>query len=251
MRVVSDGSDILLSPTEAADEPYLIARSVPGLIVLTGSDRCRAGLFALENFHPDIFILDDGFQHLRLRRDLNILLLDASNPFGNGHTLPAGLMREPASAIGRADLIIHTRCDGSKEFTQDFGIPSCRSSHRLTGIVPFEGGPHSPFSLLAGRKGIAFAGIGEPGSFFDALRGEGVEIAATLVFRDHCRYDCGETETILRVLDETGAEFLVTTEKDAVKLASHGELTVDKYAAILEIEICDQAVLETEIEKLL
>jgi tetraacyldisaccharide 4'-kinase len=251
VRVVSDGRGTLLSPPDAADEPCLIARSVPGLIVLTGRDRCRAGLIALERFQPDIFILDDGFQHLRLRRDLNILLLDAENPFGNGRTLPAGLMREPASAIGRADLVLRTRCDASREYAPLPGIPSCRSSHRLAGIVPFEGGSPAPFSLLAGKQGIAFAGIAEPAPFFAALRQAGLALAATLAFRDHCRYDGAEVAAILRELRETGAHYLITTEKDAVKLAAHGGLPVDRYAAVLEIVILDPAVLETEIEKLL
>jgi len=251
VRVVADGSGILLSPPDAADEPFLIARSVPGLIVLTGRDRHRAGLCALERFHPDIFILDDGFQHLRLRRDLNILLLDAGSPLGNGRTLPAGLMREPASALRRADLVIHTRCDSSKEYARVADIPSCRSSHRLTGIVPFEGGSSLPFGVLAGRKGVAFAGIGEPDSFFAALRGEGLDLAATLAFRDHCSYDGPEVEAILRALKDTGAHYLITTEKDAVKLASPGRLCVDRFAAVLEIEMLDPEVLEQELEKLL
>lgn len=251
VRVVSDGRCILLAPPEAADEPFLIARSVPGLIVMTGRDRYRAGLHALEKFHPDVFILDDGFQHQRLRRDLNIILLDARNPFGNGHTLPAGLLREPVSALRRADLVVRTRCEKSREYPPVRGIPTCRSYHRLAGIAPFDGGPPAPFSLLAGRKGVAFAGIGDPSSFFTALRREGLTLAATLAFRDHCRYDGGEVGEILLELDKTGADYLITTEKDAVKLAPYGGLGVDRYAALLEIEIADQEVLEKAIEKLL
>lgn len=251
VRVVSDGRRVLLAPPEAADEPVLIARSVPGLVVVTGRDRCRAGLHALEQFHPDVFIMDDGFQHLRLRRDLNILLLDARTPFGNGHTLPAGLLREPPSAAKRADLVILTRAETTSDCPSIPGIPCCRSSHRLTGIVPLEGGSSASFALLAGRKGIAFAGIGDPSSFFAALRKQGLAIVSSLAFRDHCRYQEGEVEEILGELRTTGADYLITTEKDAVKLAERGGFAVDCYAALLEIEILDPGVLEKSIEKLL
>ena len=97
-RIVSDGSKLLLSASEAGDEPYLLAKELPGLMVVIGHDRYEAGRLAERELNPDLFILDDGFQHLRLQRDLNILLLDGRNPFGNGLTLPAGLLREPRSA---------------------------------------------------------------------------------------------------------------------------------------------------------
>ncbi|MFZ3207577.1 MAG: tetraacyldisaccharide 4'-kinase, partial [Geobacteraceae bacterium] len=107
-RIVSDGRTLFLSPAEAGDEPYMLAVTMPGLAVVIGSDRYRAGLFALEHLAPDIFIMDDGFQHLRLWRDLNILLVDSRSPFGNGLTLPAGLLREPVGAMKRADLVVLT-----------------------------------------------------------------------------------------------------------------------------------------------
>ncbi len=103
--VVSDGATIMLSARECGDEPYLLASTVPGLMVVIGTDRYAAGQLAMQQLSPDIFLLDDGFQHLRLHRDLNILLLDFSRPFGNGLTLPAGILREPLSAVtpGRPD----------------------------------------------------------------------------------------------------------------------------------------------------
>ncbi|MGA7827882.1 MAG: tetraacyldisaccharide 4'-kinase, partial [Geobacteraceae bacterium] len=127
VRLVSDGFRILLPASEAGDEPVLLAHSVPGLIVLTGSDRYRAGLEALKRFNPDIVLLDDGYQHLRLQRDLNILLLNAAKPFGNGWTLPAGLLREPCSALRRADLIVYTRADRITEYPDVADIPVCYS----------------------------------------------------------------------------------------------------------------------------
>ena len=134
IRIVADGSTILLSPGDAGDEPYLLANSLPGVMVVIGSDRYQAGCLALERLNPDIFILDDGFQHLRLKRDLNLLLLDCEKPFGNGRTLPAGILREPVSAIERADLVIFTRCNGN-EPAHATDKPWCAASHRLTGAL--------------------------------------------------------------------------------------------------------------------
>jgi tetraacyldisaccharide 4'-kinase len=250
VRVVSDGTSILLSPEEAGDEPFLMARSVPGLIVVTGADRHRAGLEACERFQPDILLLDDGFQHLRLRRDLNILLLDCRRPFGNGRTLPAGLLREPRSATRRADLVVYTRCGG--ESPPSFpGIPTIRSSHCLRGIVVLGGDAVTPFSALRGRRGVAFAGIADPDSFFASLKGEGLELTATVPFPDHCRYDRGTCDTLREVLKETGGEYLITTEKDAVKLTSFSESTGEVYAAVLALELDDLRILEREVQKLL
>jgi len=251
VRIVSDGSRILLPVSEAGDEPVLLARSVPGLIVVTCSDRYNGGLEALERFRPDIFLLDDGFQHLRLQRDLNILLLDAAKPFGNRWTLPAGLLREPLSAVRRADLIVYTRADGAKEYPPLADIPVCRSVHRLSGIVSLSGGEPSSFSLLAGKKGVACAGIADPDAFFDALTREGVDLVATLTFQDHCFYGRTERAEIRRVMTETGADFLITTEKDAVKLTAFPDVPEAAYAAVLTLEIIDPGLLEAEIEKLL
>ncbi|MRR53233.1 MAG: tetraacyldisaccharide 4'-kinase [Deltaproteobacteria bacterium] len=251
VRIVSDGSRILLPVAEAGDEPVLLARSVPGLIVVTSSDRYRGGLKAFKRFRPDIFLLDDGFQHLRLRRDLNILLLDAARPFGNGWTLPAGLLREPLSAVRRADLIVYTRADEATECPALEDIPACRSSHRLSGVVSLLGGELTAFSIFAGKKGVACAGIADPGAFFDALALEGLDLTATLAFQDHCFYDRTERAEICRAMKETGADFLITTEKDAVKLAAFPDISQVAYAAVLTLEIIDSGVLEAKIEKLL
>lgn len=251
VRVVSDGSRLLLPVNEAGDEPVLLARSVPGLIVVTCSDRYLGGREALQRFQPDIFLLDDGFQHLRLWRDLNILLLDAARPFGNGWTLPAGLLREPLSALKRADLIVYTRADGVSPGPALTDSPVCRSSHRLEGVVSLRGGDLLTFSLFTGKKGVACAGIADPNAFFAALTREGLELVATLAFQDHCSYDRTEYADICRVMKETGADYLITTEKDAVKLAVLPDITETAYAAVLTLEIFDSGVLEAELEKLL
>lgn len=250
VRIVADGDKVLLSPAEAGDEPYLLASSVPGLVVIIGADRYQAGLLAVERFNPDLVILDDGFQHIRLGRDLNILLLDCTHPFGNGFTLPGGLLREPKGAAMRADLVIYTRC-GSIEATDAFlGKPSCRAVHNLAGVVPLSGGPRKPFATLKGR-GAAFAGIADPVSFFSALRAEGLDLAATLPFPDHCRYGKRELEAICRLKETCGADYLITTGKDATKLAPHLDRLSRAYVAVLEMRFLDTGPLDAALEKLL
>jgi tetraacyldisaccharide 4'-kinase len=131
LGIVSDGTNLLLTPGEGGDEPYLLATTVSGLAVVVGADRYRAGLFAMERLAPDIFILDDGFQHLRLDRDLNILLLDNGQPFGNGKTLPAGLLREPRSAVQRRSRYLYpVRWRGRDGF---FSGQACVSSVSSSG----------------------------------------------------------------------------------------------------------------------
>lgn len=250
-RIVSDGTSLLLSPEEAGDEPYLMARSVPGLMVIIGADRYSAGLLAQQRLNPDIFILDDGFQHLRLRRDLNILLLDCRNPFGNSRTLPAGFLREPVAASARADLVIHTRCNEGNGRVTLPNIPSCRSMHVLTGASRLKDGAFIPFDDFTEKRGLAFAGIAEPTAFFDALRKEGLAIVATQSFCDHAAYGEEEIETLCRLRDAAAAEYLITTEKDAVKLTPWLDKLGEAHAAQLDIRLDDLEPLEKALEKVL
>ena len=248
--VVADGNHVFLSPVEAGDEPVLLAMSVPGLMVVVGSDRYQAGLLAMERLAPDVFILDDGFQHLRLERDLNILLLDGSRPFGNGLTFPAGLLREPAGAVHRADLVVYTRCEGAppQGVTEK---PSCGSTHQLTGAIPLSGGEELSFSGLRHLRAVAFAGIAEPAGFFHSLQREGVQLAATLPFPDHCPYGEQNLAAIVRLKKTSGADYLITTGKDGVKLAPHLDRLGPTYTAGLELRLERPALLEEALDRLI
>ncbi len=218
VAVVSDGTNILLGPRECGDEPYLLASTIPGLMVLIGSDRYAAGMCAMERSAPDVFLLDDGYQHIRLHRDMNILLLDASSPFGNGHCLPAGSLREPRSACHRADWVIHTRCETADVAVPDLGnIPRASAGHELRDLVPLagDGGPIE-LARLQGRSVAAFAGIADPERFFADLQRCGARLVHTASLPDHVRYD----DRLIGDLLTADADFYVTTEKDAVKLRS-------------------------------
>ena len=252
IRIVSDGSQVLLSAEEAGDEPCLLAEKVPGLMVVIGADRYRAGLRAMEELKPDLFILDDGYQHMRLRRDLDILLLDATNPFANGVTLPAGFLREPVSAAGRADLVVYTRTPAGgvgRELFPD--KPSCWTKHQFSGIVPLTGGHLCGFETAIGCRVMAFSGIAHPEAFFTGLEQVGVRPVTTLSFPDHMPYGAAEIAAILRLKVASRSTVLLTTQKDAVKLVPFAESLAGCFAVVLELAADDPRPLEAALEKVL
>jgi len=250
--VVSDGNETFLSANECGDEPFLLARTIPGLMVVIGADRHAAGQLAMERLNPDIFLLDDGFQHLRLHRDLNILLLDCVRPFGNGRTLPAGLLREPVGAALRADWIIHTRCQGLIQnipFLTRIPQTSCR--FRLGKLAPLTGGDPVEMKSLVGCGIIACAGIAEPEQFFRGLEEQGLRLLCRLPLADHAVYDAGVVSGLKDALRTSGARYCIVTEKDAVKLGGIPDgLAAAILVAPLELMLEDGA-LQTDILNLL
>jgi tetraacyldisaccharide 4'-kinase len=225
-RVVSDGDGVLLGATEGGDEPVLLARRLPGLRVLCGPDRARLAGRAVTS-GADVLLLDDGFQHRRLGRDLDVVVIDASNPWGNGHCLPFGPNREPRSALRRAGLVWLTHADratptgldGLRELAmRETGRAPVESRHAPRDLVDGRlGGPY-PLSDLAGRRVGLLTGVARPGSVRRTVEGLGAEVVATFEFADHHRFTEGEVEDAIASSVRAGAELLVTTEKDAVRL---------------------------------
>jgi tetraacyldisaccharide 4'-kinase len=207
----------------------------------------------MQQLAPDIFLLDDGFQHLRLWRDLNILLLDCSRPLGNGWTLPAGLLRESATATRRADLTIITRCPEGTRINSDIsGKPAIAASHRLVDALPLRGGGPVPLSNLLGHRFLAFAGIAQPETFFSGLRERGVAIIHTLPFPDHADYNHVRLDEITAAMRSSGAEYAITTEKDGVKLKKLApDIAAVTYVARLDIEMEKSADLLALLRNLL
>lgn len=251
--ILSDGNTVFRSAEECGDEPYLLAATVPGLIVVTGSDRHAAGLLAMERLEPDVFLLDDGFQHLRLHRDLNILLLDYARPLGNGWSLPAGLLREPESAASRADLIIQTRSPAGAATTPTIpGKPLCNARHELVDVIPLSGGEPFPLASLLGKRVLAFAGIAEPQNFFDGLAACGLNLVATITFPDHVIYDDKHINAVAGKLHTCSVDYAITTEKDGVKLKYLPQkLTETILLARLTLTMEDPAPLKALLRNLL
>ena len=226
--VVSDGSKILATPGEAGDEPYLLATKLLGsAAVICNIDRATAGRYAIETFNTDCFVLDDGFQHLRLARDLDIVVVDATNPFGAGQ-----LLREPSSSLIRADCIVLTRCDQAGN-TDDLAFirgPVFKS--RMKAInAPVTSGPVA-----------AFCAVGNPESFFEQLRKHGYELAYVKAFTDHHVYTQTDVDELIEKAKSSGATSLLTTAKDAVKLQSLSFL-LPWHVFEIEIEIDNAGAL--------
>lgn len=249
--IVADGSRLLLSAAEAGDEPVLLARALPGLMVVIGRDRAAAGQLAMATLAPDIFLLDDGFQHLRLARDLNILVLDATRPFGNGRPLPAGGLREWPTAATRADLLVLTRCSPANGTAALPPLPMVRTSHRLTSLTRLGTETALPLSSLQGVRLLAFAGIADPAAFFAALTEAGLTLTATRALADHQLYTERLIDELCRERDRVGAACLVTTAKDAVKLLPWCDRLGRVEVANLALEIPAPAQLETELHRFL
>lgn len=226
ITVVSNGKNVLAGPEEAGDEPYLLARRLPGVPVITAKDRYLAGLAAHDRFGATFFILDDGYQHLKLKRDLNLLLLDALKPFGNGLLLPRGPLREPVNELERADAIILTRAGSLKSALgtgyEKAGLfknkPVFRGDHLPEKIIfPFNETNYAP-SFLKGKRVMAFAGIARPDSFRDTLIKLGAEVLSFRPFPDHHPYSDEEIRGLIAEKENIGADFLITTEKDWMRL---------------------------------
>lgn len=211
---------------EFGDEPALMAQTMPDIPVWTGRRRASLGLAAIEQGGAELLVLDDGFQHLALHRDLDIVLLDSANPFGNGRLIPIGPLREPVDHLQRADVILLTRADDPAKTaaTLDFihrrlpGKAVFRCRHQLTGFNWGLAGPSVSLDALRGRKLVAFAGIARPESFFTSLTDSRLQLAAHRAFPDH--YACRPTDLVelLALRNRLGADLLITTEKDAVRL---------------------------------
>ncbi len=228
--VVSDGNRVMAGPLEAGDEPYLIAKRLPGVPVLVSKRRQLAGTEAHARFGTDFFVLDDGFQHLGLARDLNLVLIDAANPFGNGHLLPWGPLREPVRQLERADAFIITRCQDAGA-RSDLGVRLGRQfpskalfygMHVPTELVfPYKTETQAP-EFLKGKRTVAFAAIGQPTAFRDTLLSLGVELPLFREFRDHHRFRRQEVQALIRERERLGGDYLITTEKDWVRLENLG-----------------------------
>lgn len=231
VNVVSDGEAVRLGPAEAGDEPYLLARNLPGVPVVVGADRYRIGLYACERFGAEVVLLDDGYQHLSLARDLNLLLLDAARPFGNGWVLPRGLLREPLGALSRAQAVLLTRCRQpfhpslyAQQARLMLGIPIFRSCHVGDGLLDLREGRQRALGLLQGKNVVAFCGLANPASFREIIEKLGGRIVRFLPFLDHHRYRPRELQEIGDLCRSLGADLALTTEKDSVKLVASREL---------------------------
>ena len=281
---VSNGETLLLNEHQAGDEALLIAGKLQGVPVVKGKDRYRSGMFALSflpaNCKPDLFILDDGFQHWMLSRDKDVLLVDGTNPFGNRRLFPLGPLREPVKEAGRADILVITKADagGAQESVLNSqnsgstpsltlpprgggmggwdrkegsglnglmeelqrinpGAPVFHAGHRATGFLSARGESY-PLEWGEGKEFFGFCGIGTPRSFEKSLSASGLRLKGFKAFRDHYRYSQGDIEGIRREAEKKGADWIVTTEKDIMRLR-HFVLPENLVLLLIEFAVDD------------
>ncbi|MCM8538225.1 MAG: tetraacyldisaccharide 4'-kinase [Lentisphaeraceae bacterium] len=232
-RVVSEGNGkVLLDSNMAGDEPYMLAKNLPDVLVLTDKSRVKSGRYAIRKYGVDTLIMDDGFQHLHLKPKINIMLVDSTNPFSNHELLPRGLLREPIKNMRRADFIFLTKSNGGKHLRRlktfirkhnpRAEIIEC--THRPQYLRNLLTNNDSPLSDLKGKKVAAISGIAVPESFENFLTGLGAEIVYKKSYADHHRYRKYEIVEFLEESKKQGATMVITTEKDAVRfpeLESH------------------------------
>jgi tetraacyldisaccharide 4'-kinase len=242
--VVSDGKRLLLDSATSGDEPYMLASNLRNVAVLVDKDRVKSCKYAIKELGCDTLVLDDGFQYMALRHRLDITLVDCTNPFGNRHMLPRGILREPVRNIKRAGFIFMTKSDGSngeslrrqlRELNPNAEISECRHCPRyLKNVFTAE---QQPLEFLRDKRVGALSAIAAPGGFEEGLRLLGATLVYAKRYSDHHRYTQQEIIEIINASLEQGAEAVITTEKDAVRFPHLERRDIPIYFLRVEIEM--------------
>lgn len=255
--VVSDGKQISMTAYEAGDEAYLMAKTLPNIPVIIGKNRAVTGKYAVEHFQAEVIVMDDGYQHWRLARDLDIVLVDTITMFGNGNVLPRGILREPLKNLNRADLFIFTKTNQSSAMNKillretiaryNNQAPIAESIHKPQNFVEIgewynNAGRQIALESLQGKKVIVFSAIGNPVSFEQTVVSMGVTLLEAVRYPDHHDYGMSEMQYISDRAKELNAVAVITTTKDAVKIPTefiYADREMPLYVLNMEIEITD------------
>lgn len=256
--LVSDGQKIYMTAAEAGDEAYLLAKSLPGVPVVIGSERAQTGQYAVKKLQAEVIILDDAYQHWQLARDLDIVLIDASNQFGNNFLLPRGTLREPLKNLNRANAFLLTKVDQSSDSVRDniretltnyndkaIIVESIHRPRCFTEIEQWYKGARCtdiPLDDIRNKKVVAISAIGNPLSFEQTIAGLGAQVIDSVRFPDHHNYTMVEMQWAMERAVEQNAFALVTTEKDAVKIPSefvHLARPLPVYVLGIEVRFLD------------
>ncbi len=241
--VVSDGKKIVSTCAEAGDEPYMIAQAVPEAVMISGSNRSSTSKIACHEFNCDVIVLDDGFQHLKLRRDFDVVLLDYSETLDDA-LVPAGRLREPFSALTRATHIVISKVPHypdpermrrfqtlSAKYAPEAKISMCRFKP-----ASWRDGVRNTGPEILGKRVVALCGIARPNSFVDSIKQFGAEVVALMAHPDHHWFSAGDLSDARKKMEQLNADFIVTTEKDIVRLQIPNELKERVLALVMEIE---------------
>ncbi|UCD84561.1 MAG: tetraacyldisaccharide 4'-kinase [Deltaproteobacteria bacterium] len=223
LALVSDGKEVILGVDEAGDEPYMLARKLNGVPIIVGKDRYQSGLLARNNFSVDGVVLDDGFAYLGLKRDLDIILIDGEIGFGSKKLLPRGILREPLKALARAGLFVINRAEDTREIEEllrryNPASPVFRSRFSFDKFININKREEVEQEKVKENKILAFCGTANPSSFRQSLQELELDIAEFIEFPDHWYYRQSDLKRIAKMAQGLGVDYIVTTEKDGVKL---------------------------------
>ena len=228
---------------EVGDEPTFLASVLPNVPVVVGPSRTAAGRMAIDRFGANVLLLDDGFQHRRTARAVDIVVHDASSRLNPGRLLPAGPFREPVSSLGRAQALVLTRTDQAGSADSDTDrirsefphLAIIETAYVPSGLRRISGGAVLPVEWLAGRRVLVFCGIANPASFARTVTDAGGSVTRTLSYQDHHPFTSSELDRALSLAEEAGVECIVTTEKDAVRIPT--DHAIRKHLVALDIEL--------------
>ena len=260
--IVSDGQSIHMGPEQAGDEPFMMACSLSDIPVIVGKNRYAAGMLAVTEFQSDVIVLDDGLQHLRLKRDIDLVLLDRVQPFGNSHLLPRGTLREPISSLERGSACILTRCRTGRKDTATALIELLKKflpQHRIFtsfhaaefyavksgGPIPNTGAINQNSRLvelgsLIEEPILGFSGIARNADFRNTVLDHGLNAKGFLEFPDHHRYTTDDLNYIQAKSEDADARYLITTEKDLVRLSPRNPFPLELIVVGVKVSFGDQ-----------
>lgn len=240
--VVSDGASILSTPSESGDEPFLLAQKLPGVIVIAERDRVKGAHLLREKFKPDVIILDDAFQHRRIQRDIDIVLIDSSVPLECYSMLPSGMLRENWHNLKRADMIWLTRINQSahvnhlmKHIQKITSVPVIQTRHQPAGLFS-PSRKKIALKQINGKRIYLFSGIGNPASFRKTVVSLGALVISEKIFQDHHAYSGTDIEKIVEQAGKEHIDFIITTEKDMAKLSAIIDPTWPIHFLSIELE---------------
>ncbi len=243
-KIASDGVTRYLSPLYAGDEPFMLARNLDNVAVLVDKDRVKSGIFAIEQLGSNTLILDDGMQFLKLKHEIDIVLVDCGFPFGTGALLPRGTMREPRASLKRASYIILTKSEGKP---QDELIATIRKYNKVADIIVTNHAPvlleniftgeQLPLEALKGKYVACLSGIARPESFENLVEALGANVEIRRSYPDHYWFDQEDLDAFVERCAERAMDMIITTEKDAVRFLRPGEMDVPIYFLRIHIDI--------------
>lgn len=272
--IVSDGQTIFMEPEMAGDEPFMMATKLKSIPVVVGKNRVKVGRLAVKNFNPDVLVLDDAFQHLKLIRDIDLVLLDSHRPFGNSHLIPRGTLREPISSLGRGDAFVLTRSDSVPDKVMATslamlkglaqGRPLFKSLHVpyidkvIKGqSVSFQRASPGSFNytckdpeFLKGRRVFAFSGLARNNDFKSTVEDLQCVLTGFSGFPDHHQYSERDLSRLLQLSQELKADFIITSEKDYSRIATRITWPLDLVVIGINISFeDDEGIFNAFIER--